>query len=276
VRAIVLIEWGTRRWRRAMIEPGGRLRVGRFERADLVVPNDEALSGLHAELTWDGARGALRDLGSAGGTFLNGERVTEGELGHGDWFRAGNTVFSFYVEGDVPPWEPAPEAPLVLPERRAEALTALRAEGAPLYAVLDAARDSRITTLLRASAEESQSLYEGAEGEELEDVAPYLVSLPRDSWLLDRLVKEGWGQGWGIYLLSRRPFQEVRRHLRRLLIAQVKETGELLYFRFYDPVTVRDLSPTFNPRQHYLFFGPSEALVMEGEGGRVVRLEPRA
>src|SRR5271157_294937 len=107
MRAVVLIEWGPRRWHKAAVAPGGRLRVGRFERADLVVPNDEALSGLHVELSWDGARGTLRDRGSSSGTFLNGEQVPEGEIAHGDWFRAGNTVFSFYVEGNVPPWEPA-------------------------------------------------------------------------------------------------------------------------------------------------------------------------
>jgi hypothetical protein len=268
----VLVEWGGRRWRRAGIEPGGRLRVGRHERADLVIPDDDALSGLHVELTWDGARGMLRDLGSVGGTFLDGERVDEGEIGHGGWFLAGRTVFSFYVEGDVPPWAPPPTALDVPPERKAEALAALSAEEAPLYAVLDAARDARILTLLRAALDPSRSLYEGSDGEDLEDVAPYLVSLPRGSWLVERLVDEGWGQGWGIYLSSREPFEQVRRHLRRLLVAQVKESGELLYFRFYDPESVRQLAPTFNPRQRQQFFGPSEALLIEGEGGRVVRL----
>jgi hypothetical protein len=268
VRGIVLVEWGQRRWRRAAIEPGDRLRIGRFERADLVVPNDEALSGLHVELTWDGSRCTLRDLGSMTGTSLNGERVAQGELEHGDWFRAGNTVFSFYVEGKVPPWRPAPGTPEAPLERKAEALAALRAEEAPLYAVLDAAREERILTLLRASAEESQSLYEGSEGEVLEDVAPYLVALPKDAWLLERLVEEGWGQGWGIYLACRRPFDEVRRHLRRLLIAQVKETGERTYFRFYDPEALAGLLPTFSPRQHQMFFGEICVLVMESGSGR--------
>src|SRR6185436_18904504 len=105
-------------------------------------------------------------------------------------------------------------------------------EQAPLYAVLDAAREERILTLLRSSPEHAQSLYEGPQGEELEDVAPYLVALPRDSWLLERLVGEGWGEGWGIYLTCRRPFAEVRRQLRRHLMVTLKETEERLYFRF--------------------------------------------
>jgi hypothetical protein len=273
--AVVLVEWGPQRWSRAAIAPGGVLRIGRLERNDLVVSRDEALSGVHVELTWDGARGALRDLGSARGTFLNGERVTEGEIGHGDWFRAGNTFFSFYVEGTFPPWTPGKRARRLPPELREEALAALRAERAPLYAVLDAAREERILTLLRASVEESRSLYEGLEGEELEEVAPYLVALPRGSRLLDRLVDEGWGRRWGIYLTCRRPFREVRQQLRRQLLISRKETGEVLYFRFYDPRTLQGALRVANPRQRQSLFGEIDAFVIEGDAGEVIRIAAR-
>src|SRR5262249_43487916 len=153
----------------------------------------------------------------------------------GEWVQAGHTIFSVYFEGVVPPWGPPRGRAAVPAERKAEALAALRAEQAPLYAVLDAAREDRILTLLRSSPEQAQSLYEGLEGEELEDVAPYLVALPKDSWLLARLLEEGWGERWGIYLICGRPFQEVRRQLRRNLIVTVRETEDRLYFRFYDP-----------------------------------------
>src|SRR5262249_1499910 len=119
--------------------------------------------------------------------------------------------------------------------------------------------------------ERSESLYEGHEGEELAEVAPYLVALPHASPLLERLVQEGWGSGWGIYLTSTRPFQEVRRSLRRLLVVEVKESGEELYFRFYDPAIAERALPELTPRQAQTVFAEIDAFVWEGEGGAIHR-----
>ena len=46
---------------------------------------------------------------------------------------------------------------------------------------------------------------------------------------------EGWGRRWGIYVTSREPFKEVRRHFRRFLMVEFEDTEERVYFRFYDP-----------------------------------------
>lgn len=269
MRIIVLIEWGPRRWHKAILEPGRRLRVGRNERADFVVPHDEEMSGLHFELTWDGSRCELSDLASARGTVLNGERVASGEVSHGDWIQAGETTFSIYFEGCFPPLRREGERVEVPAERKAEALAALRAEPGRLYAVLDAAREGRILTLLRASPEEARSLYDGTDGEELSEVAPYLVLLPKDGWLLERLVEEGWGEGWGIFLTSRRPFSEVRRQLRRLLLMHLKRTGQVLYFRFYDPIALlATLQASRRGRRWQKMFGDGaiDAFLFEGRG----------
>jgi hypothetical protein len=137
--------------------------------------------------------------------------------------------------------------------------------------VLDAAQDKRILQILRAAVEESRSLYEGNEADELAEVAPYLVALPGQSRLLPRLIEEGWGQSWGIYLSSRRPFKEVRRHLRRLLLVRVKETGRPLYFRFYDPKVLDLVLPIFTARQHQLLFGDIDAFVYEAANAAVRR-----
>ncbi|HSN99394.1 MAG TPA: FHA domain-containing protein, partial [Candidatus Nanopelagicales bacterium] len=63
-RCIVEIRWGRLSGTKGVIPPGGALRVGRTERADLEVPHDAQLSALHFELQWDGRRCALRDLES--------------------------------------------------------------------------------------------------------------------------------------------------------------------------------------------------------------------
>src|SRR5687767_2884051 len=97
-RAIVEVRSGPSASRKGVIEPGGALRVGRAEKADMAITHDEQMSVVHFELTWDGATLGLADLGSATGTFLGGERVTRGPVAHGDWIRAGSTDFSAFFE----------------------------------------------------------------------------------------------------------------------------------------------------------------------------------
>ncbi|HSO00456.1 MAG TPA: DUF4123 domain-containing protein [Candidatus Nanopelagicales bacterium] len=300
-RCIVEIRWGRLSGTKAVIPPGGALRVGRTERADLAVPHDAQLSAVHFELQWDGRRCALRDLESGSGTRLHGALLpgtgtgtgtgadadAEAEVEHGGWIRAGGTDFMVYVEGRTPPPR---EDPADIPgrlrfhearrQRSAEAaLRELRAEAAsaPLYAVLDAARGARILELVRESVEPHRSLYEGAPGEPLEDVAPYLVGpFAPDSRLLDRLVMEGWGKRWGIYCTTPRAFRELRRHLRRFLVVEVDDTGERLYFRFFDPRVLGRFLPTCSPRQEEELFGEIRAFFVEGQRGEVRALRPRS
>lgn len=57
---------------------------------------DQTISRRHAEMTPDGGRWILRDLGSSNGTFVNGVRVTEARTLHpGDQIRAGTTLVIF-------------------------------------------------------------------------------------------------------------------------------------------------------------------------------------
>ncbi len=135
----------------------------------------------------------------------------------------------------------------------------------PLYAVLDAARTPRILEVLQESQLEWSSLYEGAKGEELDIVAPYLIGhfLPQ-STLLRLLVEEGWGQSWGIFLTSEEDFPRVRRHLRKFLMVKDGE-GRELYFRFYDPRVLRVFIPSCSPEQIREVFGPVDCFQMEAE-----------
>ncbi|WP_438044461.1 DUF4123 domain-containing protein [Sorangium sp. So ce128] len=297
-RAIVEVPHGPMKGQKTAIAPGGRLRVGRVDRADLAIPGDAQMSALHFEVRWDGARCRVRDLGSARGTLVGGEPVTEAELANGAWIRAGETDFMVYLEAATPPDDEgddgidpdAPDAPFrrrlaaMAAERRAYcrrvAKDRLRRAPAPLYAVLDAARSPRILVLLRESVAPYRSLYEGIEGEALADVAPYLVRLSIDAGdggdgdgggLLERLVDEGWGKRWGIFLTCPLPFRDVRRHLRRFLMVEEDETGERLYFRFYDPGVLRAFVPTCTPLQKGDLFGEIREMYMESEDLDVLR-----
>jgi hypothetical protein len=221
----------------------------------------------------------LRDLGSALGTELGGQRVEEGWVPHGGWVRAGETDFSVHVEAKTPPpaadvyaIDAQPELPGA-EERRGAALAALReaAAGAPLYAVLDAARDPRILQLLRESIDEYRSLYEGIGGEPFAHVAPYVVRLEQDSHLVEALVREGWGRRWGFFATCRTPLRELRRHLRRLLVVRNEETRSRMYFRFYDPAVLRVFVEASTRLQRSELYGEMQAIFAEGSRGELLR-----
>jgi hypothetical protein len=119
-----------------------------------------------------------------------------------------------------------------------------------------------------------QSLYEGKQGEELADYAPYIVRVYPDSPLIERLIEDGWGKSWGIYLRCPLSILEVRRHFRHFLMVK-DETGEEFYFRFYDPRVLRVFLPTCTQDQRLEFFGPVERFLMEDDrGARVLEFAP--
>lgn len=140
----------------------------------------------------------------------------------------------------------------------------LRGELQPLFAILDAARDPNILKLLLDSKEQFQSLYQGKQGEALVHFAPYLVRLPQPSPLIEKLVLNGWGKSWGVYLTCDQPFEAVRTHFRRFLMVKT-EAGKHIYFRFYDPRVLRVFLPSCTVEQLNLFFGPVSNYRMESQ-----------
>ncbi|MDI1476391.1 DUF4123 domain-containing protein [Polyangium sp. y55x31] len=280
-RLIVEVQWGKLAGTKIVLKAGQAVRVGRMAGADFVVEHDGEMSRLHFEIEWDGARAVVRDLGSIKGTRLGG-KVIEGEeeIPHGGWIQAGETDFMVYVEGRTP----APEEDFDEEDREAARAERKRREAAEkaleelrgvagrerLYAVVDAARDDRILELLREHVEPHRSLYDGIEGETLEEVAPYLVGPMReDSELLDKLVLEGWGKRWGIWCTSEERFVEVRRHWRRFLMVELEESGERVYFRFYDPGVMRVFWDSCEEGQRAELFGRARSWYLEQEDGDI-------
>lgn len=264
--------------------PGDRpLLVGRAPESDLSITGDGELSALHFSVEHHEGSYLLRDLGSRNGTLVNRERIREAPLREGDEIRAGATLF-VVVRREATrcaPTEPAP------PSRRsrktasgapftAAARRRLRQERSPLFVVLDAARDPRIRMLLGDADERTASLYTGFQGEILADVGPTLVQLSHESTLLDALVDSGWGDSWGVFLTSRSPFNEVRRHLRRFLLVE-NGTGKQQYFRFYDPRVLRNFLPTCGPQKVEALFQEVESFAMEAEDpGKLLRFTARS
>ena len=248
------------------LQSGQSILVGRTHKSDFMIPADSHISGLHFAIEVNENVCRLKDLNSSNGTLLNGQSVSEAVLQTGDTVVAGQTVFavSIYHDAATPP--PGGAATAISPAAtlHERLLALLRNDYQPLYAILDSARDVKIVALLMQSKEEHQSLYEGVQGANLSQIAPYLVRLGKDSLLLGSLVLEGWGKGWGVYLTCTSEFPDVRRHLRRFLEERLPD-GKQVYFRFYDPRVLQVYLQTCTPEEANHFFGPIKGYLMEGE-----------
>jgi diguanylate cyclase (GGDEF)-like protein len=73
--------------------------VGRSPETHLRL-DEPGISREHAELTVDGGRVTVRDLGSTNGTFLNGERVEKRELRSGDKLSIGGSTLLVFTHHD--------------------------------------------------------------------------------------------------------------------------------------------------------------------------------
>ena len=72
--------------------------IGRSDQCDISV-KDSSMSGRHAEISKINGEIKVRDLGSANGIYLNGERTEEAELFDGDVLRLGQTSVRIDVVG---------------------------------------------------------------------------------------------------------------------------------------------------------------------------------
>jgi len=142
----------------------------------------------------------------------------------------------------------------------------LALRGTETYAVLDAARDPLIHTIVPSSDATWRCLYAGALAPELRAVAPYLVHMPPHAPFARETVALGWGRAWGIWLVSAARFDDLCRHLRRLLRVQ-DETGRRLLFRFYDPVVLATVLPMCTTAELAEVFGPIDMFLVEASSG---------
>lgn len=210
---------------------------------------DTHLSAKHFSITCDGTDFHLRDLNSENGTFIHGINISDVvdsfALEDGYQFMAGKTTFRVHIE-------------------KPSVLGILRKQTEPLFAIVDSSRDESILPLLKASNNQYQSLFEGVRAEWLEEFAPYLVYLPKNSPLLEQLVEDGWDKNWAVYFTSRGSLERLVIHLRQFLHVKTHE-GEKLYFRFYDPRILRMFLPTLTWNEKNNFFGPISCYLTEDE-----------
>jgi hypothetical protein len=262
-RGILAVSFGPQMGTKAVVSPGTTLTIGSDERAGLRLL-DEALAPVHLEVAWDGQRGRVTHRGGRALSMLDGRPFASAEVVHGQWIRAGGSDLTFHVEAFTPPAE-AREPGIAAAASRA--LRELRARSG-LYAVLDVAADPRILELVSEACEPWAPLFDGLEAARLADAAPRLFALSGDSRLLADLVREGWGERWGVFLTSSREPAVVRRHLRQFLLANVPGEADPVYFRFYDPDVLRVVLTTSTDDERRKWFdGVVDAFIGEDPAG---------
>ena len=239
------------------------VRVGRSAPAEMEVPGDPKLAPQHFSIACLMGECRLQALDAAEPVLVNGDAAREAELSSGDQVLAGSTLFRVLAIPSSLEAHLAGLASRVKKGRSLRLLSLIATQPLNVYALLDGARSARVLELLRASGERFERLDEGR--------APYLAAIPPRSPLLDSLVAEGWGAGWGLFLTSRRPFGETCHHFRQILVA-VTDDGRQLDFRFYDPRVLRAFLPTSNAEQAAVLFGPVSSFFAEDENpDRVLR-----
>lgn len=133
-----------------------------------------------------------------------------------------------------------------------------------VYAILDGASIPNLLSLLAEDEVDHVCLYRGELDPDLAQAAPYLVHLPEESPFTRLLLQRGWGQHWGILVLSKETLRRLRMHFRKFLMVWDPD-GKPLYFRYYDPRVLRIYLPTCNDDELQTLFGPVSTYVMEGE-----------
>lgn len=144
------------------------------------------------------------------------------------------------------------------------------------YAIVDGAQNLGLPRRLLQMGARHECLFVGALEPEVREVAPHLVSLGEDTGLFDHLMK-GWMKGWAIYLRSPLGMLNLRKHLRTLSLAEMPD-GEVVFFRYYDPLALRAVVPSMDEAQRRAFFGDNavDCIFCEGdEPGELLRFPAR-
>jgi pSer/pThr/pTyr-binding forkhead associated (FHA) protein len=109
---------------KSFVLPSNITVIGRRHDCDLCVPL-MVVSRRHCQLSQNNETVKIRDLDSKGGTYLNGNRISEATVKAGDYITIGPLTFLLQIDGEpakiVPPQppkapsaakkEPAPKAP---------------------------------------------------------------------------------------------------------------------------------------------------------------------
>ena len=142
-------------------------------------------------------------------------------------------------------------------------------EGLKVYAILDGASAEQLPQTIDQYSIESVCLLRGVLDPDLAQAAPYLVRLLDDSPFTDWVLSDGWGNHWGIFVVTTANLRTLRQHFRSFLTVYDPDNVPL-FFRYYDPRVLRVYLPTCETEELEEIFGPVDRYLMEGEDGKTL------
>ena len=283
--------------------PGESLIIGRAADCQVVV-DDQRLSRRHFRLAWNETLCQLTDLGSANGTWVNGQRIQEAILRDGDEITAGDSVFCIdgigesldLVSGAVsqpvvsderikPPSSPPPKPitvfqtaeptlvgqPVASPPagsllEKLVTAAAPFAENAKLFAIIDGAQAVELAFVARLMGHPVYTLFSGDMAEAVAHAGPHLVAVGQPLPFLEKWV-ETMGRNAGILLQTTAELEVLYAHLREIFVV-TDEEGQEYFFRYYDPRVIRTFLPTCTASELKEFFGVVDRWIVENKGGK--------
>lgn len=135
-----------------------------------------------------------------------------------------------------------------------------------VYAILGGARDKQIESIIRQGELKSSCLIDGNLTYKMAVAAPYIVRLEYDHPQTIEILKNGWGNSWGIFAITYTPatFISVRTNCRKIAMVKSPE-GKNLYFRYYDPRVLRTYFSQCTELEANKVFGQITDIIVESE-----------
>ncbi len=132
------------------------------------------------------------------------------------------------------------------------------------FAILDGASVKGLPMAMWEHQVVSWCLFAGDLEPDMAEVAPYLIQLEKGAKFTQWVLQEGWGDHWGVFVVSKENIRTLRGHFRSLVKVRDEE-GEPMFFRFYDPRVLRKFLATCEAEELSEVFGPTECFFLEAE-----------
>lgn len=119
------------------------------------------------------------------------------------------------------------------------------------YAIIDAASEPDVFTLLEEFDPPASCLYSEPIQSEIAELAPYLVEATPGvrEWLSQRDTP------WGIYVYTQATMRALRQHLRKYLMVMIPGQDKPVFWRYYDPRNVWDFLEVLTDWERFCFLG---------------------
>jgi len=132
-----------------------------------------------------------------------------------------------------------------------------------VYAILDGARNKRIEPMLNNGGLDYSCLYESRLSYAMQRAAPHIVTLKKGHPLTRKILRMGWGDNWGLFIICKPDvaMSSVRFNCRRIAKVRLPD-NKVVVFRYYDPRVMNTLLPTCDASQLREIYGRAEKFVM--------------